>query len=366
MLIRLAPLKRLVGAIFVNAGCPEDEAQRIAHYLSKANLTGHDSHGVIRVPRYVEWLAVGRMKAGRHVEPVLDTPALAILEADHGMGQSVGPEATAIGIDKAKDQGISVVALRNAGHLGRIGDFAEMAIEAGLVSIHFVNVYNSLLVAPFGGRERRFSTNPVAIGVPTGDGAPFVLDFATSYVAEGKVLVARQGGKAVPPDALVNEDGEHTGDPTALYGPPPDAGYPDPTRGAGALRTFGEHKGSGMALACELLAGALTGSGINAGREGTIHNGMLSIFLDPKLFDTDDRFAGDVEAFIQWLRSCAPEKEGEAVLIPGDQERRVEADRYANGIPLGDQTFEAILAAARRVGIGDTEIEKLLASAPEA
>ena len=171
----------------VVAGYP-DEAERIAYFLSKANLTGHDSHGVIRVPRYVEWLGTGRVRAGQHVETLVDTPAITLLDGKHGFGQTVGPEACRIGIDKALANGVAVVALRNAGHLGRIGDFAESAVEAGLVSIHFVNVHSSLLVAPFGGADRRTSTNPIAIGVPTSDGKPFILDFATSMSASVTAL----------------------------------------------------------------------------------------------------------------------------------------------------------------------------------
>ena len=289
------------------AGCPEDEAGRIAHYLTRANLTGHDSHGVIRTQRYVEWLAEGWVLAGQHVEAVVDVGSIAVLDGHHGMGQTVGPEAAEIGIRKAREHGVAIVALRNAGHLGRIGDFAEMAIEAGLVSLHFVNVFGSLLVAPFGGRERRFSTNPIAIGVPTANGEPFVLDFATALVAEGKVLVARQGGPAVPVGALVSEAGELTNDPSVLYGPDEPGRYPDPRQGKGAMRTFGEHKGSGLALACDLLAGCLGGSGITRASEGRVHNGMLSIYLDPARFGTENSFRRDVDDYIAWIKSATPD-----------------------------------------------------------
>ena len=300
------------------------------------------------------------MRPGQHVRALVDTPVLAVLDGQFGMGQTVGPEATRIGIAKAREQGVGVVALRDAGHLGRIGDFAEMAIEAGLVSIHFVNVYASLLVAPFGAASRRLSTNPVAIGVPTGDDAPFVLDFATAYVAEGKVAVAHQGGKPIPDNALVDEAGNLSGDPRTLYGDDAGQAYPDPTRGTGALRPFGEHKGSGLALACELLAGALTGSGVNAGRPGPFHNGMLSIFLDPDRFDTGDRFLADVRAFIAWVKSAKPVDPVEGVLIPGDKERRTEAERRAGGIPLAADSWRLILDTARKVGLSDGEIAELL------
>ncbi len=360
--IKVEPLKRLLEAVFEGAGCPANEASRIAHYLTRANLTGHDSHGVVRTQRYVEWLRDGWVLAGQHVEPVVDAGPIAVLDGHHGMGQTLGPESAEIGIRKAREHGVSVIALRNAGHLGRIGDFAELAMEAGLVSLHFVNVFGSLLVAPFGGRERRFSTNPVAIGVPAQNGEPFVLDFATALVAEGKVLVARQGGPAVPVGALVSDNGELTNDPAVLYGPEEPGRYPDPRRGTGAMRAFGEHKGSGLALACDLLAGCLGGSGITRTSEGRVHNGMLSIYLDPMRFGTEDSFRRDVEDYIAWIKSATPIDPAAPVIIPGDKERKLAAERTANGIPLPEGVWSSILQAANLVGLGRARIDALLGS----
>lgn len=353
-------LRRLVTATFEKAGCPAEEARSIAFYLSGANLTGHDSHGVIRVPRYLEWLRQGLVKSGMHARVVRDEGSMIIVDGQHGFGQTIGPEACRMGIQRAKEQGVAVVGIRTSGHLGRIGDFAEMAIEQGVVSIHFVNAANSVLVAPFGARSRRFSTNPVCIGVPTGDDRPFVLDFATSMVAEGKCLVAQQGGKPIPGDALVSADGQLTGDTSVLYGPSSGGGYPDPRKGTGALRAFGEHKGSGLALACDLLAGALAGSGGSRDPNGQFHNGMLSIYLDPARFDPEDGFAASVNGFIAWIRDAEPIDPDEGVLIPGDKERRTREQRTREGIPLPDETWQAILAAARRSGLSSEEIDDLL------
>lgn len=363
LLIRVEPLQRLLTAVFAGAGCPADEAQRVTHYLTLATLTGHDSHGVIRTQRYVEWIRQGWVLPGQHVAAVLDTDVIAILDGKHGMGQTVGPESVRIGIGKAKSKGISVVALRDAGHLGRIGDFAEMAAAERLVSLHFVNVFGSLLVAPFGGAERRFSTNPVAIGVPTESGEPYILDMATALVAEGKVLVAHQGGKPVPVGALVAADGTLTNDPRVLYGADEPGTYPDPRRGSGAMRTFGEHKGSGLALACDLLAGCLGGSGITRRSDGRVHNGMLSFYLDPAVFDTEDSFARDVNDYIAWVKSARPIDPAEGVLIPGDKERKTAADRRANGLPLPDDVWHSILYAAALVGLDKPRIDDLLQGA---
>ena len=227
VLIGVGALTRTVEAIFRAAGCAEAEAVRVADHLVGANLRGHDSHGVVRVPRYVEWLGLGYVHAGKTVETVTDGGSFVLLDGGFGLGQTVAQQAAELGIARAVETGACIVALRNAGHVGRIGDYAEMAIARGLISVHFVNVAGSVLVAPFGGTDRRFSTAPFCVGVPL-DGEPLVLDFATSRVAEGKVLVASNGGKPLPADALIEPDGTLSGDPHTLYGEYPPVGPPPP------------------------------------------------------------------------------------------------------------------------------------------
>src|SRR5690606_20991832 len=201
--------------------------------------------------------------------------------------------------------GFSAVAMRNSGHVGRVGEWAEMAAEAGLVSIHFVNAASSLLVAPFGGVDRRLSTAPYAVGVPRPGDDPLILDFATSLVAEGEVLVASQAGKPLPGNALVPPDGTMSGDPEVLYGPIEPNGPRDYRTGAGAIRAFGEHKGSGLAFMVELLGGSLTGTG--AALEGRRWaNGMLSIYIDPRQLDPDEFFPADVKRYVAFFKSSRP------------------------------------------------------------
>lgn len=363
MLISLERLVRLVTTIFTSAGCSEAEAGRIAVYLTRANLAGHDSHGVIRVQRYVEYLQDGRASKDQTVETVLDSDSFAILDGKMGMGQTVGPQSVEIGIAKAKANGVSLIALRNASHLGRIGDFAEIAADAGLISLHFLSIKNSFIVAPFGGSSRRFSTNPVSIGVPTGDQeAPFILDFATSVVAEGKCLVAHQGGKPIPKDTLVDVDGSITDDTFVLYGETPEGQSPNPTKGRGALRAFGEHKGSGLALACELLAGALTGSGTNGMPGSHVHTGMLSIYIDPERFDTEDMFLANVRGFIDWIKQSTPIDPAAGVLIPGEKERLTAVERKAGGIPIPSDTWHSLELAGKAAGLSQAEFDTIAGS----
>ena len=356
MLIQVDPLRSIVTDIFAKAGCSPEESERIARHLASANLTGHDSHGVIRVPRYISWLKSGNLRAGQTLSVISETDVFTVVDGNRGFGQSIGEQAVQLGINKAMKCGVSIVALRQSGHLGRIGDWAEMAIEAGLISIHFVNVAGSLLVAPFGGVSRRMSTNPVTIGIPLGDSEPLVLDFATSRVAEGKVLVAATGGKPLPPDSLIRGDGPPTGAPKALYGDVDPARTTDVRAGDGAIRTMGEHKGSGLALICEMLAGALTGGGCAGPDKPYILNGMLSIYISPDHLDTDQVFLQEAQQYIEFFKTSKPAEPCGDVLVPGDMERQRRADRTANGIELPDDVWSAILDTARDVGLSNLDI----------
>jgi uncharacterized oxidoreductase len=291
--------------------------------------------------------------ADRSLAVVTENDVMAVVDGQYGFGQTIGPEAVQLGIRKAARSGISIIALRRSGHLGRIGDWAEMAVEAGLVAIHFVNVAGSRLVAPFGGVDRRLSTNPIAIGVPMppGSGDPVILDFATSLVAEGKVLVASKGGKKLPPGSLIEPDGRLSTDPRTLYGPIEGTHVRDARKGAGAIRAMGEHKGSGLAMMCELLAGVLTGSGCAGPSEQRLANGMLSIYMAPHFFASPDDFAAQAREYVEFFKSSRPAEPGGEVLIPGDPERRTRAKRLAEGIPLPDEAWAAIAATAREAGV---------------
>jgi hydroxycarboxylate dehydrogenase B len=352
VMIKADRLRGLVGDIFSAAGCSRGEAERIAHYLVAANLAGHDSHGVVRVPRYVEMKRDGRVVADQTIEVTVDTPVLAVIDGRFGFGQSVAPQAVEIGIAKCKAMGLSAVSLRNSGHIGRVGDWAEMAAAADLISIHFVNAGGSVLVAPFGGVERRFSTAPYCIGVPMAGRPPLVLDFATSVVAEGKVLVASQGGKKIPPDALIGPDGAMSGDPAMLYGEHTPTGPRDFRKGSGAIRAFGDHKGSGLALMCEVLGGALTGNGC-ASLERPSANGMFSLYVDPARIDPAGFFPEEASRYVDHVKRAKPAQPGGEILVPGEPEQRSRERRLAEGIPLPDDTWTSIKATARSVGLAE-------------
>jgi hydroxycarboxylate dehydrogenase B len=348
--IPASALQQLVADIFDTAGCSRSEAERIALYLVRANLAGHDSHGVVRVPRYIQMKREGLILADQEVDLVVDTPALAVVDGKYGFGQTVAPQAVAIGIEKCQQMGLAAVALRHAGHIGRVADWAEMAAAEGLVSIHFVNAAGSVLVAPFGSVERRFSTAPYCVGVPLPQRAPLVLDFATSMVAEGKVLVASQGGKPIPADALIGPDGVLSDDPRLLYGEYKPGERRDIRKGLGALGTFGGHKGSGLALMCEILGGALSGTGCTSpGRR--FANGMFSLYVDPARMDVDGMFPKDVTRYLAYVKEAKAALPGAETLLPGEPEARTRAQRLTSGVPLAEETWTLLLDTARSVGV---------------
>ena len=350
--------ENLITEIFATKGCNANEAATIAMRLCGANLRGHDSHGIVRVPRYIERMDKGMIFANKQAEMVIDGAAFAVLDGQCGFGQTIGEQAVDAGITRAKKNGVAIVALRNSGHLGRIGDWAERAAAENLVSMHFVNVRGSLLVAPFGGSDRRMGTSPLAIGIPVQNADPIILDMATSTVAEGKVLVAFLSGKSLPDGALIDSAGNPTTDPWHLYGDVPAGEAPKPALGPGAMTTFGLHKGSGLNFMMEMLAGALTGSGCTAGIDDTekrpLCNGMLSVYISPEVFGDLEAFTREVKSYAAFVKASPPADPGADVLIPGEKELITMRDRQANGLPLAQRVWDAITRTAIQTGVKDT------------
>jgi uncharacterized oxidoreductase len=341
--MNIAPnrLRTLVATIFAKAGCGDHEAERIAHYLVESNLVGHDSHGVIRVPRYIDWLRQGKVLANRTLQIVFENDVLAVTDGQFGFGQVMGEESMKLALGKAQRQGLAVVALRNSGHLGRIGDWAIQAVNAGLVSLHFVNTTGvGILVPPYGGIQRRLSANPIAAGVPVANGPPLLVDISTSAVAEGKVRVAYHRGVLVPDNCLIDAEGRPTNDPKVLYGSPP-----------GAILPFGGHKGYALGMLAEMLAGALTGGGCSDPAADRLANNMLSIVLAPSFFQADEAFAREVRRYIDYVKTSIPATPGGEILVPGEPEERTRAKRLRDGIELEEATWDQIAATCRTLNI---------------
>lgn len=353
---RVAPdaLEALIAEIMRRDGCTDEEARAVASHLVDATATGHDSHGVIRTPRYHHWIGSGVLRPRTEPLVLLDTGPFLQLDGGFGMGQWLATRALDMALGRCAEHGMALLAMRNGGHIGRLGAYAETACARGIVSVQFVNVAGGRLVAPFGAAEKAISTAPMAVGVPNGEGDDFILDFSTAVVAEGKALVAAQGGKPLPEGAVIGPDGKRTSDPAVIYGDSIHTSVPDPRAGPGALRAMGEHKGSGLALACELLAGALTGGGTSGPAKHPFGNGWLLLLMDPARLDNPLGFAEEVAAFIGFVRGLKTDADTERVLIPGDKERAIRAERRANGLPLPPQVLREILAIADALSIAVT------------
>lgn len=337
-------------------GCHDDEAREVGAHLVGANLAGHDSHGIGMLPTYVELAETGLLIPNRELNTLADLPALLVLDADRGFGQWMGRLAMERGIERAKMAGSCTVALRNSSHIGRIGTYAEQCAASGMVSIHFVNVAgHEPVVAPFGGSDGRFITNPFAVGVPGRGGPSLVLDMATSKIAFGKARVARNKGVPVPDGSLLDESGRPTTDPTALV---------DDRKGA--LVAFGDHKGSGLAVLCEVLGGALTGGRTSQPaypRDDSVINSMLTTIIDVKAMGDIDAFVAEVEAVRRHIKASPPAPGVDEVLMPGEPEARARATRMRDGVPIDPKSLSDILDAAAVAGVDDTLIARVRESA---
>jgi hydroxycarboxylate dehydrogenase B len=351
VVVHAAPLEAAVRAIFTAAGSSAREAELIARQLVEANLTGHDSHGVGMVPRYIEVLRAGHLKPNRHARVTLDSGVMLALDGDEGYGQVMGHEAMEHGIARAREHGTAVVALRNSHHIGRIGHWAEQCIAAGLVSMHYVNVVSEPVVAPFGGRDARFQTNPFCVGIPLPGAKPVLLDFATSRIAMGKVRVAMNKGEQVRPGTLLDRHGDPTTDPRELFARPEH----------GAIVPFGEHKGYGLAIVCELLGGALTGGHTLHAKPASraIWNSMLSIIVDPARLGTLGNLSAEAEEYIRWVKASPPMPGVDRVRMPGEPEEEHRVQRGRDGIPIDAATWAEIVDAGEKAGVRKAALEAL-------
>lgn len=354
MRIQANPLTQLVTAIFRRGGSEKDEAELVASSLVKSNLMGHDSHGVGLVPTYINHLKSDLLKPNTSVECARDDGAILMFDGQRGFGRRVGGEAMATAIDRCRETGVVLLTLRNSHHLGRIGAYGELAMDAGLISLHFVNVTDhDPSVAPWGGAEPRFVTNPVCIAMPgTETMPPTLLDMATSRIALGKVRVAMTKGEQLPEGIILDQQGEPSTDPNVMYADP-----------RGALLPFGDHKGSGLALMCELLAGALSGGGtIHPGnpRQASVINNMFAIVVDPARLVETQWLNAEIDATLAYVKSARPIDPTHPVLVAGEPERARIKERTEHGIEVDDTAWGQILESAEDIGMTEAELEALM------
>lgn len=326
-------------------GSSETEAAIVADHLIGANLSGHDSHGMVMLSPYVKSLKSGNLKPNNRHTVVSESGSFAVWDGTHCYGQVVARDAMNWAIDTARKHGVAIHGLRNVHHIGRVGTYGELAAAAGLVSISFVNGYSGKpRVAPFRGKHGRYTTNPICIAVPgTATTAPVILDFATSVVALGKVRVAYNDKRQVVPGALIDSEGRPTTDPSVMYDDP-----------IGAALPFGEHKGSGLALICDLLAGAVAGAGVMPGDtppDDGIVNGWLTFVLDPTRLATMPFVQAEIDKMVSFVKSSPPIDPAAPVLVAGEPERIAREKRRREGVYIDNETWAQLVEAGKAVGI---------------
>ena len=338
-------LRQTTIRIFTAAGWPEDDVAEVARHFVLANLSGHDSHGIGMLPLYISAVKDGLLKPTNLPVDRINAPPFLHIDANVALGQPTASRAVARAAGMALTGGVAILNLVDAHHIGRIGDYAEQAAARGLISMFWVNVAGRPpIVAPHGAREARWGTNPHAIGVPTGDDRPLILDFATSRMAHGKARVALNKGEKVADGFLIDADGNATNDPAVVFPPMP----------MGALLPFGDHKGAGIALIAEIFSAGLTGGALikDKPNKSWIINSLFGILVDPARLEPDQEARNmRINAIADYVRSAAPRDGHEKVRAPGDIEREMRARRTEEGIPLDDETWRQIVASGKDFGV---------------
>ncbi|CAN5686193.1 Ldh family oxidoreductase [soil metagenome] len=330
------------------SGVPNVEARIVAESLVGSNLRGHDSHGVMRVPQYIDFLRKGDYKPGVMLKVEREGPAVVVCDGQWGLGQVQAQRLLELVIPRAQELGLAAGAARNCGHIGRLGEYAEKAAEAGLVLISTVNNCGAgQRVAPPGGTKGRLGTNPLCAAVPTEDG-PIVLDFGTSVAAEGKVRVYHINKKPVPEGWLLDAEGKPTTDPSVLYEQPQGSILP-----MGGQQAY---KGFGMALVLDMLAGGLTGGRSSyEGAPAARGNNVVFFVIDPELFAGRDALLREATGVARFVRNTPTAEGVDSILLPGDPERRIMERRSSEGIPLDEAHWARLAELAGPLGIAVPE-----------
>jgi LDH2 family malate/lactate/ureidoglycolate dehydrogenase len=330
-------------ALLHSLGAPPDEAFLVARLLVEANLTGHDSHGVMQIPGYLEAYAEGLIVPGARFTRERETPATALLDGHWGFGHRLAHEAMQLAIDKARRCGISAVGAYHCYHVGHLGAYALLAAEAGMVGMMAVNDGGGgQRVAPHGGVAGRLSTNPLAVGLPTGTAEPFLLDISTSVVAEGQVRLQSSRGERMPLGWMIDIIGQATTDPEDFF------------RGTGSLLPLGGdvgHKGYGLGLAVDVLAGILGRAGHSRASIPPYNNGLFVVAVDIGHFLSLEEFTAEVRSLMAYIKSCPRHAEVAEIVYPGERAAHTRRHRLRHGIEIDPETWRRLRTLAQDGGI---------------
>ncbi len=319
--------------IYLAEGVPEREAEVVATHQVKANLVGHDSHGVILIPTYVERIHRGHIVPGASIKMANESPTTARIDGHWGFGFVVTEYAMRLAIEKARTQNVAAITVFHQSHIGRLGDYATMAAQEGMIGLITADSgAGPKAVAPLGGRARRLGTNPICIAVPSDTEATILLDMATSAVAQGKLSLARSRKERVPNTWIIDKDGNPTTDPEDYFH-------------GGALLPIGAdqgHKGSGLSFMVEMFSGILTGLGFGLDPQARHNDGCFISVYRVDAFRPLDEFKREMREFAEFIKSSPPAKGFSEVMFPGEMEWRTEQQRLKEGVHIEDATWEEI------------------------
>jgi LDH2 family malate/lactate/ureidoglycolate dehydrogenase len=337
------PLEEMTKRIFIGAGAPEDIAAHTAEHLIKANLSGHDSHGVIRVPAYLRQIENGVLDPAARPEVVREWPGTALVDANHAFGQVAASYALDVAITKAETQGAGAVALRRSNHIGRLGHYSEAAAARGYVAmVIYGNAGPSAgSSAPFGGTTRHLGTNPWSFGLPARETNPVIVDFATTVVAEGKIQVARAKHVPLPPGAIVDKEGKPSTNAEDYYN-------------GGMILSMGGHKGYGMSLYAAMLGASLTNDEPPTEGRGA---GIFISVVNPRAFTGEEAFYGTIDALAKGVKAVPAAPGFSEVLLPGEPEAKSRAERQQGGVPIAPDTWDLLVKACQRFSVPVPETE---------
>jgi hydroxycarboxylate dehydrogenase B len=340
-----AELVQFSESLFVAAGVSAADAKVVATSLVESNLRGHDSHGVMRIPFYIAKAQDGSLNTKARLTIEKESASSLACDGEWGLGQVLSQDLMRRLIAKCESSAIVCGTLRRACHIGRLGEYAEMAAAKGLTAMVIANNHGAAQrVAPVGGIRPRLGTNPICIGMPGGTHGPFVFDIGTSATAEGKVRVKKIAGQPVPLGWILDPEGKPTTDPNQLYGDPPGTILP--------LGGDQAYKGFGLAFMIEMLAGGFSG-GQCAFPNPPPPLGNCAVFwlMNPQYFGGSSHLLseiGQLETYVRGVPLAAGVKE---VMLPGDPERRTLTERRAKGIPLDDGNWNALTDLAKKLQV---------------
>ncbi len=341
-----AVLSPFIADILHRAGLPEDQALDTTAHLVEANLTGHDSHGVLRVPGYAKALQAGQIQPlGQHIIEK-DSPAVAVIDANRSIGILMAYEAMSLAVGKCKEYGLGAVTVRSASHIGRLGAFPPVAAEQNCIGVIMLNG-GARFTAPFGGTDRRLPPNPIAISVPTASGTPMMLDITTSMVAGGKLEVLSARNQSAPAGWLVDGAGQTVTDPAALRTPH-----------AAMLPLGGTlgHKGYGLGMMIDVMAGTLSRAGCSREQPTRGASGFLCLALHIEHFVDMEEYLQEVQYLIDWVKSSRTMPGVDAIYLPGELEQLRSQERKGTGIPIEDATWQRLVDTAHALNVAVPDI----------